>query len=99
MEGGGGESQVMLTGCHNAHLESLPREPALEQEKQRVGQRLEVVAAACCAAQVGMYTGVPHRTAEVIRSLIVPHMHPSFLPSCCCGRRNQCKIISRVAAW
>jgi hypothetical protein len=67
------------------HLETLPGQPPLEQKQQRVGEGLEVVAAAGGAAQVRMHAGVPHRTAEVVRPLVVPHMCTPLLPFGGCG--------------
>mmetsp|Transcript_37605 Transcript_37605/g.95048 ORF Transcript_37605/g.95048 Transcript_37605/m.95048 type:complete len:883 (-) Transcript_37605:26-2674(-) len=50
---------------------ALPRQAPLEQEQQRVRQRLQVVAPAGGAAQVGVHARVAHGAAEHVRALVV----------------------------
>lgn len=75
--------QMRIASSKAAHL---PRQAALQQEEQRVRQRLEVVAARRCAAQMRMHTCVPHSPPEDIRALVVLYVraaHKVFPPRSC----------------
>ena len=58
-QGAQGGAAVLRQGA--AHLVALPGQPPLEQEEQRVRQRLQVVAPAGRAAQVRVHARVAHR--------------------------------------
>lgn len=53
------------------HLEALPRQPAVEQEHEGVGKRLQVVSPTASAAQVSVYTSIPDGAPKVVRLLLI----------------------------
>ena len=83
-----GRSASANTSPETARLIALPRQPALEQEQQRVREGLEVVTPAGGAAQVSVHAGVPHGSPEHVRPLVILHMGAAdrVPPSSCCGR-------------
>lgn len=69
-------------------LVTLPWQAALEQEKQSVRKRLQIIAARCCAAEVGMHACIAHSAAEDIRALVILDMRAAdkvLPPSRCMG--------------
>ena len=70
---GNREHEHRLAGA-KPRLIALPRQPALQQEQQSVGERLEVVTPAGGAAQVRVHAGVAHGPPEYVRPLVVLHV-------------------------